>query len=119
VNTKDYTIVFTVNQSPKEVFDAINNVRRWWSEDIDGPTDKLGSEFKFRHQDLHRSTQKITEFVPDKNVVWHVLDSQINFVKDRTEWKGTDIVFEISKKNDETELRFTHVGLVPTIVVLR
>jgi hypothetical protein len=43
------------------------------------------------------------------------LDSQINFVKDRTEWKGTDIVFEISKKHDETELRFTHVGVVPTI----
>jgi hypothetical protein len=112
---KDYTIVFAVHQSPKEVFDAINNVRGWWSEDIDGSTDKLGAEFKFRHKDLHRTTQKITEFVPGKKVLWHVLDSQINFVKDRTEWKGTDIVFEITKKNNETELRFTHVGLVPTI----
>jgi hypothetical protein len=115
MNSKDYNIVFSVDQSPKEVFDAINNVRRWWSEDIEGSTDKLGAEFKFRHKDLHRSTQKITEFVPGRKVVWHVLDSQISFVEDSAEWKGTDIVFEITKKNNKTELRFTHVGLVPTI----
>src|SRR5262249_39921984 len=36
-----------------------------------------------------------------------------NFVKNRTEWNGTDIVFEIDRKNGKTELRFTHVGLVP------
>jgi hypothetical protein len=28
---------------------------------------------------------------------------------------STDIVFEIAKKDGETELRFTHVGLVPAI----
>jgi hypothetical protein len=115
MNSKDYNIVFSVDQSPKEVFDAVNNVRRWWSEDIECSTDKLRAEFKFRHKDLHRSTQKITEFVPGWKVVWHVLDSQVSFVEDSTEWKGTDIVFEIIKKNNKTELRFTHVGLIPTI----
>jgi hypothetical protein len=112
---QNFTTTFSVDQSPEEVFDAINNVRGWWSEEIDGSTDKLGAEFKFHYKDLHRSTQKITEFVPGKKVVWHVLDSRINFVKDKTEWKGTDIVFEIAKKHDKTELRFTHVGLVPAI----
>jgi hypothetical protein len=115
MNSKDYNIVFSVDQSPKEAFDAITTVRRWWSEHIEGSTDKLGAEFKFRHKDLHHSTQKITEFVPGRKVVWHVLDSQISFVEDSAEWKGTDIVFEITKKNNNTELRFTHVGLVPTI----
>lgn len=115
MKTKDYTTVFAVDQSPEEVFDAINNVRGWWSEEIEGDTDRLGSEFLFHHKDLHRSTQRITEFVPGKKVVWHVVDGQINFVKDKTEWDGTDIVFEIARKGDKTELRFTHVGLVPTI----
>jgi hypothetical protein len=115
MKTKDYSIAFTVDQSPEEVFDAINNVRGWWSQEIDGSTDKLGAEFEFHYKELHRTTQKITEFSSGKKVVWHVLKSHINFVKDKGEWKGTDIVFEIAKKDDKTELRFTHVGLVPAI----
>ena len=110
---QDFTTAFSVDQTPQEVFDAINNVRGWWSEDIDGATDKLGAEFKFHYKDFHRSTQKITELAPGKKVVWHVSEAQLNFVKDKTEWNGTDAVFEIARKGDKTELRFTHVGLVP------
>jgi hypothetical protein len=113
MKTNDYTTTFTVDQSPEEILDAVNNVRGWWSEEIDGSTDKLGAEFKFRHKDVHHSTQKIIELVPGKKVVWHVSDSRLNFVKDKTEWTGTDVVFEITRKEDKTELRFTHVGLVP------
>jgi hypothetical protein len=115
MDTKDYTTSFTVDQSPEEVFNAINNVRGWWSEEIEGDTDRLAAEFRFHHKDLHRSTQKITEFLSGKKVVWHVVDGQINFVKNKTEWDGTDIVFDIAWKGEKTELRFTHVGLVPAI----
>ncbi len=115
MTTKDYTSSCLVDQSPEQVFAAINNVRGWWSGEIDGRTDKLGAEFTYRYQDVHRSTQRITELAPGKKVVWHVLDAKINFVKDKAEWNGTDIIFEITKTGDKTELRFTHVGLVPTI----
>jgi hypothetical protein len=104
---------FSVDQSPEEVLDAINNVQGWWSEEIDGSSDKLGAEFKFHHKDPHRSTQKITEFVPGKKVVWHLSEARLNFVKDKTEWNGTEVVFEITRKDGKTELGFTHVGLVP------
>jgi len=110
---KDFSTTFLVDQSPEEVFDAINNVPGWWSEEIDGSTDKLGAEFKFHYKDFHRSTQKITEFVPGKKVVWHVSEAKLNFVKNKTEWTGTDVIFEINRKGKKTELRFTHVGLVP------
>jgi uncharacterized protein YndB with AHSA1/START domain len=110
---QDFTTTFSVDQSPQEVFDAVNDVRGWWSEEIEGRTDKLGAEFEFQYKDFHRSTQKITELVPGKKVVWHISNAQLNFVKDKTEWNGTEVVFQITRKGDKTELRFTHVGLVP------
>ena len=113
MSDQNYTTTFTVAQSPAEVFAAINNVRGWWSGNLEGNTDKLGDEFTYRHEDIHYSKQKITELIPGKKVVWRVLDNHFNFTKDKAEWKGTDIVFEISRKSGKTEIRFTHVGLVP------
>jgi hypothetical protein len=113
MSSQDYTTSFTVGQTPKEVFDAINNVRGWWSGEVEGNTDKLGAEFTYRVPDAHRSKQRVTDFVPGKKVVWHVSDAQLGFVKDKSEWKGTDIVFDIAKHGDKTEVRFTHKGLVP------
>jgi Activator of Hsp90 ATPase homolog 1-like protein len=111
----DYTVSFTVDESPEEVFAAVNNVRGWWSGNIEGSTAKLGAVFTYRYKDLHDTTQEIAEWVPGEKVVWHVLKAHINFVKNKTEWEGTDIVFEVASKGNQTELRFTHVGLVPAI----
>jgi len=109
----DFNTTFSVDQTPQEVFDAINDVRGWWTGEIEGSTDQLGAEFTYSYKDLHRTTQKITELVPGKKIVWHVTSSYIGFVEDKAEWDGTDIVFEIAKAGDKTEVRFTHVGLGP------
>jgi hypothetical protein len=109
----DFTATFTVDQAPEEVFAAINNVRAWWSGEIEGSTAKLGDVWTYRYQDIHYSTQEITEFVSGQRVVWHVLDSFLSFAGDKTEWTGTDIAFDISPMGDRTEVRFTHLGLVP------
>jgi hypothetical protein len=112
---QDFTTSILVDQTPEEVFAAVNDVRGWWSGVIDGPTDVLGAEFTYSYKDFHRTTQKITELVAGKKVVWHVTRGYIGFVDAKNEWDGTDIVFEIAKKGDKTELRFTHVGLQPEI----
>jgi hypothetical protein len=112
---ENFTVAIRVDRSPHEVYDAVNDVRSWWSGEIDGPTDRLGGVWTYRYQDLHRSTQKVTTLEPGKKVVWHVEDADLSFVKDRKEWNGTDIVFDIAKKGGQTELRFTHVGLRPTV----
>ena len=115
MSTQNYTTSFTVDQTPEEAFAAVNNVRGWWSGEIQGSTSKLGDEFTYRYDNVHRSRQKITELIPGKKIVWHVLESDLNFLNDKSEWKGTDIVFDISEHDGKTEVRFTHAGLVPQI----
>jgi Activator of Hsp90 ATPase homolog 1-like protein len=113
MSENSFTTTITVDRTPEEAFAAINNVRGWWSGEIEGTTDKLGGEFTYRYQDMHRSRQKITELVPGKKVVWRVSDSYLQFVKDKAEWDGTNIVFDIARKGGKTEVRFTHRGLAP------
>jgi hypothetical protein len=112
-NDQNYTTSFTVNQTPDEVFAAINNPRGWWSEEIEGSTDKLGDEWNYHYEDVHRSKMKITEFIPNKKVVWDVLDNQFSFTQDKSEWIGNKIIFEIARSDNKTEVRFTQLGLVP------
>ena len=116
---QDYTITLTVDRTPEEVFEAINNVRGWWSGEIEGDTNRLGAEFTYRYGDVHYSKQEITELVPGKRVVWRVKDAELNFVEDKQEWKGTDIVFDIAARGGKTEVTFTHVGLVPQVECYR
>lgn len=113
MNSQDFTTTILVDQTPKEAFNAINNVRGWWSENIEGSTGKLGAEWTYRYKDIHFCKIKVTELVPGKRIVWSVLDNRFNFTEDTNEWKDTDIIFEILKKGDKTEIRFTHRGLVP------
>lgn len=110
---RDYTLSFTADQSPDTVFAAINNVRGWWSEEIQGDTRSAGDVFAYRFQDLHRCKIAIMEAVPGKKVVWHILENYFSFTRDEAEWTGTDIVFDIARKGERTEVTFTHRGLVP------
>jgi hypothetical protein len=110
---QDLTITISVDKTSKEAYDAINNVRGWWSEEVKGGTEKLNDEFTYKARALHRCTLKLTEVVPNQKVVWLVLDNYFSFTKDQTEWKGTKVIFEISEQDDKTQIRFTHQGLVP------
>lgn len=111
----DLEITFTVDQDPHAVFAAINDVRSWWAGDIEGVTDVLGSTFTYSVADMHQSTQEITELVPGELVAWRVVEGRIQFVEDESEWTDTVVRFEITPRGGTTEVRFTHIGLVPEI----
>lgn len=109
----DFTTSFVVDQSPQQVFDAINNVRGWWGEAVDGRNDNVGDEFTYRVQDIHYSKLKVTELIDNEKIVWLVLENRMNYVEDQTEWVGTKISFDIVSKGDQTEVQFAHLGLDP------
>jgi hypothetical protein len=113
MNDHNFTTSFTVDQTPEEAFAAITNVRGWWSEGIEGSTNKLGDEFTYRHEDVHHCKMRLTEVIPGQKVVWLVVDNYFNFTEDKNEWTGTEITFEVSEKAGATQVRFTHLGLVP------
>ncbi|WP_439602464.1 SRPBCC family protein [Devosia sp.] len=110
---KSYTTSITVKQSPAAVFAAINNVRGWWSEDVQGSTAALGDVWYYEARDLHRSTLKVIESLPGSRVAWRVLDNHFSFVADKTEWIGTTIAFDIEPVGEGARLTFTHLGLLP------
>jgi hypothetical protein len=113
VTSTDFSTTIVVDKTPEEAFHAINNVRGWWSQEIEGATDTLNAGFTYHYEDVHRCKLKIIELIPNKRVVWLVQDNYFNFTKDKSEWTGTIIIFDILHKDNKTQIRFTHQGLVP------
>lgn len=113
MSAQDFTTTIIVDQSPEEVFKAIQNVRGWWSEEIEGKTANLNDEFKYHYEDVHRCKIKLIEVILNQKIVWLIEENYFSFTKDDTEWTNTKAVFDISEKDNKTQLTFTHIGLVP------
>lgn len=115
MNVTDYQHRFTVRATPEQVFEAITRVSEWWTINTEGNSKALDDEFTVQFGDVHLTKQRITEAVPGKRVVWRVIESLLPWLKDREEWKGTELVFDIAATNKGTELTFTHIGLTPQV----
>ncbi|MGV9385466.1 SRPBCC family protein [Nonomuraea sp. NPDC003707] len=122
-DTEYLTATMTVDRTPEQVFEAITNVRGWWSENLIGHSAALHDEFVFTDDSeyagetvrakkgLRFARFQITEFVPGRRVVWHVVDSDNTGLDDRDEWTDTNVIFDITTDAQGTTLHFTHEGL--------
>lgn len=113
MKNQDYTTTIHVDKTPAQVFDAVLNIRGWWSENVDGDLDELNNEWLYYYKDAHRAIIKTVELVPGRRVVCLVKENYFSFTKDKAEWTDTKLVFDITEKNGKTTLRFTHQGLEP------
>ncbi|WP_257667619.1 SRPBCC family protein [Parapedobacter tibetensis] len=112
MENQDFSTTILVDQSPQEVFNAVNNVRAWWSATTKGNTVNLHDEFMVDFGS-HWWALRIIETVPDQKVGWQVSGSYMPWNEDQYEWTGTTVNFEISRSGTQTKLRFIHSGLVP------
>jgi hypothetical protein len=110
-----FSVTITVYNSVEEAFAGVMDLRGWWLAEPDGEFAKVGDTFVFDVPGAHCTNHVLTELVPNERVVWRVSEGWMGFVKDTTEWDGTDTVFEVSRVGDTTQVRFTHVGLVPSL----
>ncbi|MBN8614797.1 MAG: SRPBCC domain-containing protein [Deltaproteobacteria bacterium] len=113
-NDTNLTISVHVPQSPSEVFDAIRDVRSWWSAGLEGASRDVGDVFRYRHGSLHDSRQEVIESRPGRSIAWRVLDAHLSFADKPGEWKGTTIRFDLSEVEGGTLVRFTHEGIGPS-----
>jgi hypothetical protein len=112
-SNNNYTSTITVDQSAEKAFHSIMDFRAWWSEEIEGSTDKLNETFFYHYKDVHLCKIKLIEIVPDKKLVYEVVENDFNFTRDKTEWVNTKLIFDISTDGEKTKIQFTHEGLVP------
>ena len=103
MKNQNFITTISVDQTPKEAFNAIKNFRAWWSEEIEGSTDKLNEVFFYHYKDIHLCKLKLIEMVPDKKLVYQVLDNQFSFTEDKSEWIDTKLIFIISSEGRQNK----------------
>lgn len=111
---EDYHCSILADVSLKEAFDNINHVSAWWTENIEGGSEKLNDIFTVHFAETF-VTFKIIETAPYKKITWLVTDCNLHWLKDKKEWNNTKISWEISAENSSTKIDMTHIGLVPGI----
>ena len=114
MNQEDYHSSISANITAKKAFENINRVSEWWTKSYEGSSQSPGDTFTVRFGETFVNFKK-AEVVPGKKIVWQVTDCNLHWLKDKKEWKDTKMSFEISSKDNSTQISVTHIGLVPEI----
>ena len=112
MSQKDYTATISAKITAKEAIDRISRVPDWWTKGFTGASQKPGDTFTVRFGETFVDF-RVTEFVPEKRVVWEVTDCNLHFIPNKKEWNNTRVVWEATTEKDLTSVCMTHVGLVP------
>ena len=111
---QDYTLSISAPVSASEAYDKIARVSEWWAKNFQGSARNVGDVFTV-HIGETSVDFKIAEAVPGSRVVWHVTNCFLPWLKDKTEWNDTNVVFEVSASPSETTVTMTHEGLTPEV----
>ena len=113
----NYTYTFKTGKPTEQVLKILLDVKHWWSglyeETITGSSQNVGDEFIFKAGGgAHYTEQRLVELIPNKSVVWLITRSNLSFLNHPSEWEGTKIRFDLTSDGENTNVIFTHEGLV-------
>ena len=111
---QDYHAGIKVEATSEAAFNSINEVSKWWSKDFEGSLQKPDDIFTVHFGEVY-IRMKVVEYIPGKKIVWYVTDCNKPWLKNKKEWKGTQLIWEISENDHKTNINFTHLGLLPEI----
>jgi hypothetical protein len=114
MKNKDYTATIKTKATAKDAFQKIAKVGDWWAKHFMGKALTVGDTFTVRFGET-RVDFKITEAIPDKKIIWYVTDCYLHWLKNKTEWTDTKVVWEISEESNSTQIKMTHIGLTPDV----
>jgi hypothetical protein len=121
VSTKDYHKALHVKTTPTLLFEAITkHIANWWSENYQGSAQAVGEEFTVRFGATFK-TIKISAIEKNKKVSWLCIDQHMEMppgispLKNKREWVGNTITWEIEVNGAGSILRHTHIGLTPEV----
>lgn len=112
---EDFSCSISVDMSAEEAMKKISKVPEWWGVNFSGSAEKQGDKFVIKMGGESFFDFTVTELIPGKRVVWLITDCYMPWYSDKTEWKNTKIIFDLTEKEGVTEITFIHEGLTPDV----
>ena len=112
INLTDYQASFVAAVTAQKAADSISRINGWWTANVNGSSKKLHDIFTVTFGETFARFE-ITELKENVKIVWHVLDGNLHWMKDKKEWKDTRVVWEIIPDPNGVRVEMTHIGLRP------
>ena len=109
---QDFSYSLIAKASAKETQKMIGQVKLWWAENFKGKAAKLNDKFSVYFGDTYVDF-KISEVIPEKKIIWLVTDCNLHWIKDKKEWKNTEVIWTLTEKGGKTMIDFVHKGITP------
>lgn len=103
----------SVPATAAQAFEAICRVADWWVEDFTGSSRSVGDRFQVRFDDRHWTECRIADMTLGQRIVWEVTDSHLEWLDNKTEWTGTEIIWVVQERDGSAKVTLTHKGLEP------
>ena len=107
----------TLNTPGKNVFAALTaNINAWWTVTFEGCAINTDDTFTIRFGNTYKSFV-VEEIIPGKKIIWKCTAAYIDVpsIKNKKEWLGTKIIWELTQSGSTTNVNMIHYGLTPML----